>query len=1097
MNLAWLESGNYLVDIDAMRTNIMKNAMIAKTESEVASIFQSELYYYIRKNTGVEPNFHPETPIKGGISHNFGSLKKRTSGKGRLDAIVNNLIIEYKKHGKIETLNDQKTAINQVIDYLITLYQNEGLKYSAILTDGIKICYFSFNEDIVEHSMIATIEAKDIDKIIRAILLNESKQFVPENILKDFSVNHLTDTPSKKLAIELYKNLTQNPSQKTDMLFQEWENLMHLSFDDNGKGNDIAKRRRDLSLIFSEHIDSADKEYKSLFALQTAYAIIIKLIACKIIDKLEFGSTTKTYFDLTNVSSIDLQNFLEQVENGYVYRCSNIINLLEGDFFSWYTDEKQWNAEHWKLILEIIKCIDEYSLFSFDISYKPVDIFKDLYMSIIPKSVRHSMGEYFTPGWLADYVVTEGLKLQSNDEWRAIDPCCGSGTFVIQLIKHIVGNVNLYTLSEEEKAKIKDNILRRVFGIDINPLSVLSARIGYYLALKPFGDFGDFEIPIYLGDSAITPTKALIDNIPCYRYSVVNNKKSFDVILPERLVNLKDFGKIMFSLQTAVNTNDANILYMIICNHLTEEELLSDELQNTMVQLSKDLVDLHQNKWDGIWVRIATNFMLIARLKEFDFIVGNPPWVKWEHLPSRYAEKIKELCNIKHIFSARGRFGGTQLNICALISNVVATNWLRQGGVLAFLMPDSIMSQNSYEEFRYFYIDYKANKRLFLQKIDKWEKPLRPFRCEDKVVSQDFITYYYSNKIVDYSKGIDVITISRKNDVTDDFINKQHSFDFAKKYLLFGKKRAAQMSSKSSSFSYLSDKFDFSKIIGDSSYEYRTGVEFTPQELYMLVGDGISKNDQHYIFINKKFQRSKYIVNDMPKNGWDLPTKYIYPILTGPAISPFKYEDRNEFCILPYTKLNTTTPVSAKEMLDGNKKLFDYLLNHQALINSQSEKSKAMHRGEEFYALSKVGPYTFSEYIVAARDNTNFCATVIKPTITPWGERKHRICVKHTMIIGRDIEKNELTEEEAYYISGILNSSIIVEYMHNTFKSNGYSLKKSNFYLPKYDPQNIVHKRISDISKMVSDGIYKDINAIQELLTQLYLELCSDNSENI
>lgn len=86
-----------------------------------------------------------------------------------------------------------------------------------------------------------------------------------------------------------------------------------------------------------------------------------------------------------------------------------------------------------------------------------------------------------------------------------------------------------------------------------------------------------------------------------------------------------------------------------------------------------------------------------------------------------------------------------------------------------------------------------------------------------------------------------------------------------KKHLVFGKKIAAQMSDTTSAFSYLSDVHDFSKIIGDSSYEYRTGVEFTPQELYMLVGMGTSSKSSHYRFGNKKFARSKYVVDDMPK----------------------------------------------------------------------------------------------------------------------------------------------------------------------------------------------------------------------------------------
>ncbi len=488
--------------------------------------------------------------------------------------------------------------------------------------------------------------------------------------------------------------------------------------------------------------------------------------------------------------------------------------------------------------------------------------------------------------------------------------------------------------------------------------------------------------------------------------------------------------------------------------------------------------------------------MLIARLQEFDLIVGNPPWVKWEHLPSQYAAKIKELCNIKHIFSTRGRFGGTQLNICALISNVAATNWLKDSGALAFLMPDSIMSQNSYEEFRYFYLDFENKERLYLQKIDKWEKPLRPFTCDEITVSQDFNTYYYSKKKVDYKKGIKVTTISREKKVSDLIVNRENSFENVKKYLIFGKKKAAQMSDTTSAFSYLSDEFDFSKIIGPTSYEYRTGVEFTPQELYMLVGNGTSKKSGYYRFGNKKFTRSKYIVDDMPKNGWELPTEYIYPIVTGPSITPFNCSLENEYCILPYTESKTDAPIGVADMMKTNSELFSYLLNHQNLIDSQSEKSKDMHRGDEFYALSKIGPYTFAKYIVAARDNTKFCSTVIEPCQTPWGEKKQSICVKHTMIISRDLNGRFITENEAHYINGILNCDIVIEYMQNTFKSNGYSLKKSRFYLPLYDETNKTHKEICALSKKASKAKKsEDIAKAQKDLSDLYIKLCESREK--
>lgn len=1093
MNYEWLETGEYWVHVEEMRSAIMRDAKAAKTEAQTAAAFQMQLYYYIRANTGVEPDFKQETPIQGGLTHNFGVLKNRKSGRGRLDAVVNNLVIEYKKHSKLNKKADQELSIKQVRDYLDALFKNDNVKYNAILTDGIKISYFGFSGDKVENTAFKNIEANDIDRIIRAILNNNYKKFIPENILKDFAIDSATSTISKKLANKLYSTLCKSSTVKTEMLFSEWESLMHLSYDDSGKGNDIKKRRADLSLIFSDNVNNAEKEYKALFSLQTTYAILVKLIACKVIDKLDYGASTRSYSDLTKITASDLQDFLEKLEDGYVYRSNKIINLLEGDFFSWYSAKDQWDADMWKIIIKIISCIDEYSTFSLEITYEPVDIFKDLYMSIMPKSVRHSMGEYFTPEWLADYVISEGLKLQNEKEWKGIDPCCGSGTFIISMIKQIVGPATLYNMSEEEKERIRTRILESVYGIDINPLSVLSARVGYYLALRPFGDVKNVEIPIYLGDSAIIPTQETVGGIECYRYSVVNNKKSFDVLLPARFVRQKSFGKDMSTLQTAVKTNDADILFELLKDKLTKEEKSSGDLMEALETMASDLVELHKNNWDGIWVRIATNFMLIARLSQFDIIAGNPPWVKWEHLPSKYAEKIKELCNTRHIFSTRGQFGGTQLNICALIANVAASNWLKESGVLAFLMPDSIMSQNSYEEFRYFYIDYDKKTRLFLQKIDKWEKPLRPFTNEDFVVSQDFNTYYYARNKKNYKKGIKVITISRVNGINDAALNRLGSFKDVKKYLIFGKTKAAQLSDKSSAFSYLSDYYDFSKIIGDSAYEYRTGVEFTPQELYMLVGSAESSSDGNYLFNNKKFTRSKYVVDDTPKDGWDLPTEHIYPIATGPSITPFKRIQENEYCILPYSPEDTSSPISKGEMIAECSELLEYLMDHQELIDSQSEKSKEMHRGDEFYSLSKIGPYTFAPYIVAARDNSNFCACVVEPSETEWGDVKQTICVKHTMIIGRDIGGRFIGRDEAFYISGILNSSIVVSYMQSTFKSNGYSLKKAHFYLPLFDKTNNDHKVLSNLAKRATKMKDVDkISKVQEELSEVYLRICED-----
>lgn len=1089
----WLNSGEYISDIDDMRTTIMRNCMMSENEATTASIFEAELYYLIRSRTGIKINYEKEKAL--GNVHKFCLSSKNATRRGRMDAVVNNnLVIEYKHNSKLKTTDQIDEAIIQVVEYLNALYRNENKKYSAILTDGIKIGYFSFVGDKVCYSALSTISADDIDYIIRGIVYYDTKKFVPENIVKDFAISSQIDSISKSVALSLYQSLKCASTEKTQMLYEEWKRLMHLSIDDNGKGNDIEKRRTDLSLIFSDTIDTPEKEYMAFYALQTTYAIIVKLIACKVVDKLEYNDNTKHYYDLTTITSNELQVFFEKMEDGYSYKSNNIFNFLEGDFFSWYSDKNQWSTEFWNLILNTVKCIDQYSSFSFNVTYQPIDIFKDLYMSIIPKSFRHSMGEYFTPEWLADYVVSESINDIEN-EWKAIDPCCGSGIFIISLIKHIVGDVDIKKLTDSEKLEMRDAILNRVYGIDINPLSVLSARVGYYLALLPFGKLSNIEIPIYLGDSAIIPVEKKIGEIDCYTYSISNMKNPFEVVLPKRFVKTKDFGKVMSQLQACVKTDDENILYSVIEDKLTQKEKESKELTLAIKKLAKNLITLHRNNWDGIWIRISTNFMLIARLNTFDLIVGNPPWVKWEHLPAMYANRIKELCNIKHIFSNDGQFGGTQLNICALISNVTASNWLKDGGLLAFLMPDSLMSQNSYEGFRDFYIDFDRNERLYLQRIDKWIAPLRPFRCDDRPITQDFNTYYYSSNYVNYKLGIPVKTITRLKSITDDELNKCNSFPEAKEHLVFENSKAFQLSDSSTAFSYSSKEYDFSKIIGPTSYLYRTGVEFTPQELYMLVGCGKSDVKDHYCFKNKRFQLSKYRIKDTPKNGWTLPTTHIYPIVTGPSIEPFRRSYNNEFCILPYTKDNTTDPITIDTMISENNELFNYLVNHKDLIDKQSEKSKSMHRGDEFYALSKIGPYTFAKNIVAARDNSKFCATVVKPSKTPWGEVKQTICVKHTIIISQDKSGRFITSPEAYYICGILNSAVVIEYIHNSFKKNGFSLNKSNLYIPLFDKSNPLHRTISSTARRVSSNT-QNINRIQRKLSNLYLRICEEHLKN-
>lgn len=150
-------------------------------------------------------------------------------------------------------------------------------------------------------------EEEDLDKVIKSLVNVKSKKFVPENIVNDFKLTSQTQV-TINLAKCLFEIVMNNMTSKTDMLFQEWQELFHLSENDNGQNLDIEKRKKALGNIFGIQIQSVEMDYKALFVLQTTYAIIVKLIACKVISKLSSNIEREiVYFsDLTQIDMVQL-----------------------------------------------------------------------------------------------------------------------------------------------------------------------------------------------------------------------------------------------------------------------------------------------------------------------------------------------------------------------------------------------------------------------------------------------------------------------------------------------------------------------------------------------------------------------------------------------------------------------------------------------------------------------------------------------------------------------------------------------------------------------------------------------------------------------
>lgn len=161
--------------------------------------------------------------------------------------------------------------------------------------------------------------------------------------------------------------------------------------------------------------------------------------------------------------------------------------------------------------------------------------------------------------------------------------------------------------------------------------------------------------------------------------------------------------------------------------------------------------------------------------------------------------------------------------------------------------------------------------------------------------------------------------------------------------------------------------------------------------------------------------------------------------------------------------MNEKQSVSINELLNLSPKLAKYLLNQKSVIEKQSERSKFIAKGENFYSLSKIGQYTYAPFKVVFRDNSKWRAALANPVTTLWGETKMSIPAKHAPYISQDKNGRDITEDESFYICGILNTPVIEEYMINTYSKRSFSINL-NIKLPLYDSTNPNH---SAIVKMV------------------------------
>lgn len=101
------------------------------------------------------------------------------------------------------------------------------------------------------------------------------------------------------------------------------------------------------------------------------------------------------------------------------------------------------------------------------LEFEKTDLFAEIYQELVTLETRYPLGEVYSPVSLIQLMIRKKITDQSS----FLDPSCGTGSFLIELALFLNQN------------KPFDREIR-IFGIDINPLSILATLANFILLLN-------------------------------------------------------------------------------------------------------------------------------------------------------------------------------------------------------------------------------------------------------------------------------------------------------------------------------------------------------------------------------------------------------------------------------------------------------------------------------------------------------------------------------------------------------------------------------------------------------------------------------------
>jgi hypothetical protein len=229
-----------------------------------------------------------------------------------------------------------------------------------------------------------------------------------------------------------------------------------------------------------------------------------------------------------------------------------------------------------------------------------------------------------------------------------------------------------------------------------------SARANYILSVADlvFALGHDVEIPVYLADSINVPVEK---DEGILEYTLDTEVGDIRFEIPLRLVRAQALGKILLKCENDIKHNRNSEHFLAGLKRDPElDHLLDTPTEKRLAHFYKAIQELHNRRppWDTIWCRIVKNNFSPKGFEDVDYIVGNPPWVRWSRLPETYRKRVKRFCDHYGLVSGRSYTGGIESDISTVLTFSAIDHWLRIGGRIGFLITWPVFKSDSATGFR-------------------------------------------------------------------------------------------------------------------------------------------------------------------------------------------------------------------------------------------------------------------------------------------------------------------------------------------------------------------------------------------------------------